>query len=417
MVMRRLLRAAVMGIAFAVAMACPAMAERRVALVIGNSQYQAVARLNNPEHDAQSLSTALTALGFDQVTVKTELGRDQFVSALRDFAREADKADWAVVYYSGHGIEVGGVNYMIPIDARLSSDRDVEFEAINMNMVLTSVDSASKLKIVILDACRDNPFITQMKRSIGSRSIGRGLGQVEPEAGTLVVYAAKHGQTALDGEGSNSPFITSLLSRIQTPNLEVRRLFDLVRDDVVELTRRRQQPFTYGSLPGREDYYFLRTAAPTPAPPVPGLALGPPHPAIEVDRKELARTLQVELARLGCDPGVADGHWGPASQQAMQTYNKSAKTQIDVSVPTLAGLADVRTRSGRICPLSCRKGFKFQGETCVAIPCRRPEFKPDGNGGCLKPDETCTVHVYSAEWPPGRQDCRIEWVKDELHPR
>src|SRR5215510_13027335 len=197
--MQRLLKALVLFTAILIA--GPAFGERRVALVIVNSQYQAVAKLSNPQNDAQALATALRTIGFDKVTVKTELGFDQFVAALREFAREADKADWAVVYFSGHGIEVGGVNYMIPIDARLSSDRDVEFEAIDMNKVLTAVDRAGKLKIVILDACRDNPFINEMKRSVASRSIGRGLGQIEPEAGTLVVYAAKHGQMALDGDG------------------------------------------------------------------------------------------------------------------------------------------------------------------------------------------------------------------------
>ncbi len=246
----------------------PAQAERRVALVIGNGQYQGVAKLSNPVNDATALAETLKGLGFDQVTLRTDLGRDQFNSALRDFAREADRADWAVIYYAGHGMEIGGINYMIPVDARLATDRDIEFEAIDLNKVLTSVDSAAKLKLVILDACRDNPFVGQMKRSVASRSIGRGLGQVD-SGGTMVVYAAKHGQTASDGDGRNSPFMTSLLKRIQTPNVEVRRLFDLVRVDVMAQTRQRQQPFTYGSLPP-EDYYFQRTAAVGPGPaPVP----------------------------------------------------------------------------------------------------------------------------------------------------
>jgi uncharacterized caspase-like protein len=109
----------------------------------------------------------------------------------------------------------------------------------------------------MLDACRDNPFLNQMRRSVATRSIGRGLAQIEPEAGTLVVYAAKHGQVALDGEGKNSPFVSALVSRIKTPGLEVRRLFDLVRDDVVAMTKRRQQPFSYGSVSGSEDFFFV----------------------------------------------------------------------------------------------------------------------------------------------------------------
>lgn len=172
------------------------------------------------------------------------------------FAREADRADWGLVYYAGHGIEVGGVNYLIPVDARLTSDRDVELEGVSLTQVLGAVERARKLRLVLLDACRDNPFVSQMKRTLGTRSIGRGLASVEPEAGTLVVYAAKHGETALDGDGSNSPFAAALVKNVATPGLEVRRLFDFVRDEVLKATNRRQQPYSYGSLPGREDFYF-----------------------------------------------------------------------------------------------------------------------------------------------------------------
>lgn len=258
----------------------PAQAERRVALVIGNSQYQSVPKLANPGNDARAVAEALKTLGFDQVMTRVDLGHDQFIATLREFAREADKADWAVVYYSGHGIEVGGVNYMLPVDARLRADRDVELEAVDVNKVLATIDRAAKLRIVILDACRDNPFANQIKRTTATRSVGRGLGRVEPGAGTLVVYAAKHGETALDGDGENSPFVTALLARIHTPNLEVRRLFDVVRDDVMERTRGQQQPFAYGSLSGREDYYFRAAAvAPTPAPPPVAASTPLPTPA------------------------------------------------------------------------------------------------------------------------------------------
>ena len=115
--------------------------------------------------------------------------------------------------------------------------------------------------MVLLDACRDNPFANQMRRTlnIASRSIGRGLASIEPESGTLVVYAAKHGETALDGDGANSPFATAFMKEIQTPDLEVRRMFDYVRDDVMDMTKRRQQPFSYGSISGKQDFYFAAT--------------------------------------------------------------------------------------------------------------------------------------------------------------
>jgi uncharacterized caspase-like protein len=230
---------------------------RRVALVIGNSNYQNVARLPNPIRDETIVADAFRRDGFQTVMVSSDLGRETFVHTLRDFATYADKADWAVIYFSGHGMEVAGVNYLIPVDAKLSSDRDLQFEAVPLDQVLAAVEGAKHLRLVMLDACRDNPFISQMRRSVTSRSIGRGLAPVEPEPGTLVVYAAKHGETALDGDGPNSPFASSLVKRMSTPGLEVRRLFDLVRDDVLALTDRRQQPFSYGSLPGSEDFFFV----------------------------------------------------------------------------------------------------------------------------------------------------------------
>ncbi|MBI4273769.1 MAG: caspase family protein, partial [Rhizobiales bacterium] len=161
------------------------------------------------------------------------------------------------VYYAGHGLEIGGVNYLIPVDARLATDRDVELEAVPLNQVLSAVERARKLRLVLLDACRDNPFASQMKRTLATRSVGRGLASIEPEAGTLVVYAAKHGETALDGDSANSPFVTAFVKNLATPGLEVRRLFDFVRDDVMEATNRRQQPFSYGSVPGRQDFFFV----------------------------------------------------------------------------------------------------------------------------------------------------------------
>ncbi len=175
----------------------------------------------------------------------------------RAFSAEAEKADWAVIYFAGHGMEMAGINYLIPVEARLANDRDVDYEAIALEKVINAVEGARRLRLVLLDACRDNPFVKQMRRSTVSRSIGRGLAQTEPEADTLVVYAAKHGQVALDGDDGNSPFATALIGRMKTPGLEVRRLFDLVRDDVMSSTNRRQQPFRYGSVSGSEDFYFV----------------------------------------------------------------------------------------------------------------------------------------------------------------
>jgi uncharacterized caspase-like protein len=175
------------------------------------------------------------------------------LAGLRHFRELADTADWAVIYYAGHGMERAGTNYIIPIDAKLLSERDMEDEAIPLNRFLDTLDQAKQLKLVILDACRDNPFVNRMKVASASRSIGRGLARIEPEGSTLVAYAAKHGQVAWDGKGNNSPFVASLLRRLDTPGLEIRKLFGMVRDDVLVATGRQQEPFIYGTL-GGDDY-------------------------------------------------------------------------------------------------------------------------------------------------------------------
>jgi tetratricopeptide (TPR) repeat protein len=244
---------------------------RRVALVIGNSAYKNATALPNPQHDAEVIAGALRAIGFDLVTLVQDATHQTLIDALRTFAGEVESADWAVVYYAGHGIEVGGVNFLVPVDAKIALDRDVQFEAVRLDQIMSSVDSARKLKMILLDACRNNPFVAQTRPSSapdaaartpgagasGTRSIGRGLAEVKVSGATLVVYAAKHGQVALDGQGGNSPFAVAVVQRLATPGVEINKLFRLVRDDVMEATAGRQEPFTYGSLPGREDFFFV----------------------------------------------------------------------------------------------------------------------------------------------------------------
>ena len=222
----------------------------RVALVIGNSDYATVGRLPNAKRDASAVAEAFQKIGFREVVQVTDQSREGMLSALRRFRDLADTAEWAVVYYAGHGIEIDGVNYIVPVDARLATDRDVADEAVPLSRFLDSIERSKQLKLVILDACRDNPFLSHIKLSYASRSIGRGLARIEPEGSTLVAYAAKHGQIALDGKGENSPFVTSLVSRILTPGLEIRKVFGLVRDDVLAATGRQQEPSIYGTLGG-----------------------------------------------------------------------------------------------------------------------------------------------------------------------
>ena len=230
---------------------------RRVALIIGNGAYSNVQKLDNPPRDAKLIATTFRELGFHAVTLAPDLTRDKFFAALHEFGREAEKAEWAVIYYAGHGMEIGGVNYLIPTDARLAADQDAETQAVALEQLIAAVSGARKLRLIMLDACRDNPFEKSMRRSIALKLVDRGLSNIEPEAGFMVVYAAKHGETALDGDAANSPFATALAREIKAPKVEVRKLFDIVRDDVWTSTNRQQQPFTYGSLPGREDFYFV----------------------------------------------------------------------------------------------------------------------------------------------------------------
>ena len=228
----------------------------RVALVIGNSTYRSVPFLPNPSNDADLTASALRSTGFSDVTVVKDLDRDSLADALKIFQRKADDADWAVIYYAGHGIEVDGDNFLIPVDAALKDARDIEDEAISLDRLLRSIEGADKLRLVVLDACRDNPFEQQMQVAGLTRSIGRGLARVEPTGATLVVYAAKEGTTSIDGDGANSSFAVSFAKRVIQPGIEINKVFRFVRDDVMQATENVQQPFVYGSLPP-DDFFFV----------------------------------------------------------------------------------------------------------------------------------------------------------------
>jgi uncharacterized caspase-like protein len=204
----------------------PAFAGKRVALVLGNSAYQNVAPLPNPVNDGEVIAATLKQAGFDAVDSRHDLPALETRRALRDFADRARDADIAVVYYAGHGMEVDGTNYLIPVDAKLERDTDVYDEAFSLDRILLAVEPAKQLRLVILDACRDNPFAKSMKKTLASRSIGRGLAKIEPTSpNTLIAYSAKAGSTALDGDSKNSPFTIALAKHLTTPGLDVRKAF------------------------------------------------------------------------------------------------------------------------------------------------------------------------------------------------
>jgi Caspase domain len=230
-----------------------ASAERRVALIIGNSAYQNVAQLTNPANDAAVITDMFKKASFEVVESRRDLKNVEMRRALREFTEKTRDADIAIVYYAGHGIEVDGTNYLIPIDASLQRDTDVYDEAISLDRILQAIEPAKQLRLVILDACRDNPFGKMMKRTLASRSVGRGLAGVEPSSpNTLIAFAAKGGSTAFDGDSKNSPFTIALASHLTVPGLELRKAFGLIRDDVMNATRNKQEPFVYGSLGGTD---------------------------------------------------------------------------------------------------------------------------------------------------------------------
>jgi tetratricopeptide (TPR) repeat protein len=234
----------------------------RVALVIGNSSYKHVGLLANPRRDAEAVAKALRDIGFQRVIVEHDLDRQKLLSTLGRFEAEVTKADWGVIYYAGHGMELSGVNYVIPVDAKLDTDRDVQDQAIPLDRVMASIEHAKKLRLVVLDACRDNPFLPRMRRIMVSATrdpLRPGLASIEPERGTLVAYAAKHGQVAADGsEGKHSPFVSAFLARLQEPRLEINMLFRHVRDDVMKATSYRQEPHVYGTLPAQTFFFKVK---------------------------------------------------------------------------------------------------------------------------------------------------------------
>ncbi len=237
----------------------PALAER-VALVIGMSDYANVAKLKNTINDADRIAAKLQEVGF-KVTLATDKTQSELLDIMDTFAFQSETADLALVYYAGHGVEVQGVNYLVPIDAQVTAAQDITRVGISLNQILATVDSARKMRVVILDSCRNNPFVgiagfggsgdTSLSGNTADPNApAQGLAPVNPELGTLVAYAAKAGQVALDGLGGNSPYATALIDAFGRPDVEIGLMFRQVRDDVLKNTGNLQEPYQYGSLSG-----------------------------------------------------------------------------------------------------------------------------------------------------------------------
>ena len=444
-----------------------AAAERKVALVIGNSEYNHAAKLPNTGHDATAMAFLLKDAGFEVVEVHNDIGASEFRRVTRLFGETARTAEIALFYYAGHGMEVDGANYLVPTDARLATDLDVEDEVISLDRILRALEPARRLRLVILDACRDNPFLKKMKQIPATRSIGRGLARVDPaNSDTLVAFAAKAGSVAADGQGRHSPFTEALLKHLATPGLDIRFALGRVRDEVLTKTGRRQEPFVYGSLGGatvtllpaaaaanladtavrpqmdpesqaRRDYELAERVAtkeawdlflsrhqfgflaelaraqraklsgqtePTASDPkvaaLPSAGLtGAPNAAVAPLDTGVARDLQIELKRVGCDPRETNGMWGVQSRRALDRFNTNAGTRFDVKLASHEALDAIRDKRSRVCPLSCGRGSRAQGDECVRSACRAGEAR-GADGNCQSRRKRTTAVEPSQVTPP-----------------
>ncbi len=270
--------------------AMPALAEKRVALVIGNSAYVHATVLANPANDAAEMAKALTETGF-QVIAGLDLDKRGFDGKMRDFARALSGADVALFYYAGHALQVGGRNYLVPVDAAMQGERDLDFEAVAVDFVLRQmeIERENKTNLVFLDACRDNPLSRNLARSMGTRStsIGQGLAQVRTGVGTFISYSTQPGNVALDGSGANSPFTEALVKGIKVAGRNLTSVMIDVRKDVLAVTSGKQVPWDHSSLTG--DFYFQLAAAP-------GAVMRPEGPS-QADIQARLKQLEDELQR------------------------------------------------------------------------------------------------------------------------
>ena len=241
----------------------PALAQGggRVALVIGNSDYQHTSRLANSENDASDMAAALKSLGF-AVTERQNLDKTGMDRSIRGFAEALSGAQVGLFFYAGHGLQVGGQNYLLPVDAKLTAAADVDFEMVRLDLVQRMMERETTTNIIVMDACRDNPLARNLARALGTRSVqvGRGLSPVESGEGTLISFSTQPGSVALDGKGRNSPFTEALLKHMATPGDDLSAILINVRNDVMQATDRKQVPWEHSAMTAR--FFFLEPQVP-----------------------------------------------------------------------------------------------------------------------------------------------------------
>ncbi len=344
--------------------------DRRVALVIGNSAYTAVPRLANPQRDATAISASLKRLGFE-VVEGYDLKMDEMTGIVREFAQKLDGAKAGVVYYAGHGIAVGDDNYLIPVDASLKNESDLDFRAVNVQLILRQMQRDERVNILILDACRDNPFTTQLAAK--SRSVARGLTAIETQSasGILIAFATDPRATALDGEkDGNSPFTSALLKHIETPEVSITTVMDRVRADVWESTGKKQKPWTNSSIIGEFKMNpTLKLAAVDPSMTIKAIDGAVPVPAapapVGLDRAQMDVRMW-ETAERGNSPGDYKAYLEafPTGQFAAFAKNRLARLEpvAVAALPAAVGAAAVATAAASALPTSRETGQAIADE-------------------------------------------------------
>ena len=337
------------------AFAEPTHAASRVALVIGNSAYEHTTPLRNPRNDANDMARALADLGFEVID-GLDLDKNGFAEKLREFARAARRADVSLFFYAGHGLQVDGDNYLVPIDARLKEEVDLRLEAFELAAFMSQMRSRTNL--VFLDACRDNPLADGLKRSMGvtrSAAIQRGLGRVTDASGTLIAYATQPGNVADDGDGRNSPFTGALLAHMATPGLSVNDLLATVTDTVMTATHDDQQPWTHSSL--RKPFYFIPAAyaAPRPVATAPQTVAIPQTAAAQVaatpraDESLVAPTLPHDGAFRDCPQCprmvvIPAGAYEMGSPSGAGARDEERRHRVTIPQPLAVGMFEVQRR-------------------------------------------------------------------------
>lgn len=315
--------------------AATTLAAERVALVIGNSDYRHVPELINPGNDADDLAAKLRALEFEVIEAR-DLDQTNMRQKVGEFAAALQGAEVGLFFYAGHGLQISGNNYLVPIDAELTGEADVYVQLLNLRDVMAVMEAAVPTRLVLLDACRDNPLATTLARNLPktrSTVVGQGLARMEAPQGTLIAYATAPERTAADGEGRNSPFTAALLEQIDKPGLEARQILTRVRQTVIDATDGIQVPWDESSLTG--DFYFRLEISNSPLPASPSNNASTTSPTAialaEESRLELSdadrRDIQGLLDLLGFDTGGIDGRFGPATRRAITRWQTASNLQ------------------------------------------------------------------------------------------